>query len=272
MANLKKAYKTIVPDHFPSEMTITLGAQTLVYKKRTWKIEESGELQERGLRYGENPNQEAALYELVNGNLTLGDCKFIDPNNGLVSSLDESMMVQFGKHPGKINLTDIDSALNILKYLMGKPAATVMKHNNPSGAAIAESAGTAIERAFMADRLAAMGGCVAVNRPLDKAGAQFLANNFVEVVVAPSYEEGTIEILGGNKNLRIVEIPRIDRLADYRMTRFLDLKSLIDGGIIAQQSCISEIETADDFLPAEVKKKGWSPVVNVNPLPRSTKT
>ena len=211
MPNLKKAYKTIVEDHFPREMTLSFG----VYRKRTWKIEEDGKEVERGLRYGENPGQEAALYELVGGNLVLGDCKLIDPQRGLVSALDESMMLQFGKHPGKINLTDIDSALNILKYLMGRPSAAVMKHNNPSGVSFAGSAGEAVEKAFMADRLAAMGGCVAVNRPMDRSGAEFLAGNFVEVVVAPSFEEGTVEILAANKNLRIVEIPRIAELDVY---------------------------------------------------------
>jgi phosphoribosylaminoimidazolecarboxamide formyltransferase/IMP cyclohydrolase len=255
MANLKKAYKTIIADHFPEEMTITFGEQKLVYRKRTWKIEENGELTERGLRYGENPGQEAALYELVSGNLTLGDCKFIDPNTGLVSALDESAMIQFGKHPGKINLTDIDSALNILKYLMEKPTAAVMKHNNPSGVAQADSSGAAVSRAFMADRLAAMGGCVAVNRALDKAGAEFLAKNFVEVVVAPAYEEGVVDILKGSKNLRIVEIPRMDRLAEYNVNRFVDFKSLIDGGIIVQQSQISKIQSSADFIPAIAKSK-----------------
>ncbi len=255
MANLKKAYKTIVADSFPNEMTISFGDQTLIYRKRTWKIEKKGEVSECGLRYGENPGQEAALYELVSGNLTLGDCQFIDPEKGLVSALDESMMVQFGKHPGKINLTDIDSALNILKYLMDKPAAAVMKHNNPSGVALSDSAGKAIERAFMTDRLAAMGGCAAVNRPLDKAGAEFLAGNFVEVVVAPSYEEGVIDILKSSKNLRIVEVPRIDKLKEYQINRFIDLKSLIDGGIIVQQSQVSQITTSDDFIPAEAKSK-----------------
>jgi len=255
MTNLKQAYKTIVEDHFPHDLTITLGEQRLVFRKRTWRIEEDGREVERGLRYGENPGQEAALYELVGGNLALGECRYIEPGRGLVSSLDESMMLQFGKHPGKINLTDIDSALNIIKYLMDAPAAAVMKHNNPSGVARAGSAGEAVERAFMADRLAAMGGCVAVNRPVDRAAAEFIAANFVEVVVAPSYEEGTVDLLGANKNLRIVEIPRIDRLGDYRSARFLDIRSLIDGGIIVQQSAVSRISSPEDFLPARAGGK-----------------
>jgi phosphoribosylaminoimidazolecarboxamide formyltransferase/IMP cyclohydrolase len=256
MTDLKKAYKTIVDEHFPDRMAISFGDQTLVYKKRMWKIEDDGELTERGIRYGENPGQEAAIYELVAGNLVLGECRFIDPEMGLVSALDERMMIQFGKHPGKINLTDIDAALNILKYLMDSPSAAVMKHNNPSGVAMADSVGLAVERAFMTDRLAAMGGCVAITRPLDKAGAEFLSENYVEVVAAPSYESGVIDILKKSKNLRIVEIPRIDKLADYRTRRYVDFKSLIDGGIIVQQSQISAISTKRDFIAASAKLKG----------------
>jgi phosphoribosylaminoimidazolecarboxamide formyltransferase/IMP cyclohydrolase len=130
-----------------------------------------------------------------------------------------------------------------------------MKHNNPSGVAMADKTGEAIERAFMADRLAAMGGCVAVNRPIDKAGAEFLASNFIEVVVAPAFESGVVEMLQSSKNLRIIEVPRLDRLAEYKTRRFVDFKSLIDGGIIVQQSSISAIEKPGDFLPAAVKTK-----------------
>ena len=85
MSTTKAMYRTILADHFPPEMTITFGDQKLVYRKRTWKIPDpkSGEVIESGLRYGENPDQEAALYELVNGNLVLGDCRFIQPGYGL---------------------------------------------------------------------------------------------------------------------------------------------------------------------------------------------
>ena len=117
--DLKKMYKTVMDDHFPPEMTISFGGQTLVYAKRSWKIpdEKSGELIEKGLRYGENPGQEAALYELVNGNLVLGDCHFIEGGKGLASAITDEDMIQSGKHPGKTNLTDLDNSLNILRYI-----------------------------------------------------------------------------------------------------------------------------------------------------------
>ncbi|MFC1737059.1 IMP cyclohydrolase [Candidatus Hydrogenedentota bacterium] len=258
MANLRKDYLTVMDDHFPEDMTIAFGEQTLVYKKRTWKIEDesSGDVVEKGLRYGENPGQEAALYELVNGNLALGDCKFIDPGKGLVSSLSEEHMLQFGKHPGKTNLTDIDNGLNMLKYLMDTPAVTIMKHNNPCGAAQADSIAEAYERAYMADRLAAMGGAVIANRPIDKATADQISQSYVEVVAAPDYEDGAVEILAKRKNLRIVRVDKIDALADYSSFRFVDFKSLIDGGIVVQQSPLNAIKSVEDFKPAVATYKG----------------
>ena len=87
MSDIKKMYSTILGDHFPLQMTISFGEQELVYRKRTWNIkQDDGSFAERGIRYGENPDQEAALYELVNGNLVLGDCRFIEPGNGLHGS------------------------------------------------------------------------------------------------------------------------------------------------------------------------------------------
>ncbi len=255
MTDLKQAYKTIVEEHFPERMHITLGDQTLELRKRTWRVEEDGATVERGLRYGENPGQEAAMYELVGGNLKLGGCRYIEPGRGLVSAIDERMLLQPGKHPGKINLTDIDSALGIIKYLMDRPAAAVMKHNNPSGVALGGTIREAVERAYLTDRLAAMGGCVAVNRPVDRETAAFAAGNFIEVIAAPAYEEGAVELLKAGKNLRIIEIPRIERLGDYREARFLEIKSLMDGGIIVQQSAVSRIATPGDFLPAEAKEE-----------------
>ncbi len=251
MSDLKKMYSKILGDHFPHEMTISFGNQKLVYRKRTWKIsQEDGNFEERGIRYGENPDQEAALYELVNGNLTLGDCSFINPGNGLVSSIAVEDMLQVGKHPGKINLTDIDNGLNILKYLVDRPAAVILKHNNPCGAAYGSTPAEAFDRANRADRIAAFGGAVVMSKPCDKETATLLADNYLEVVCAPEFEEGSLEIIKQRKNLRVIRISRIDRLADFESYRFADFKSLIDGGIIVQQSAVNSIRSAKDLKPA----------------------
>jgi phosphoribosylaminoimidazolecarboxamide formyltransferase/IMP cyclohydrolase len=257
MSDIKKMYSTILGDHFPMEMTISFGDQQLVYRKRTWKIaQEDGSFSERGIRYGENPDQEAALYELVNGNLSLGDCAFIEPGNGLVSAVTAADMLQVGKHPGKINLTDIDNGLNILKYLMDRPAAVILKHNNPCGAAYGSSLANAFDRANRADRIAAFGGAVVLNRSCDTETATLLAENYLEVVCAPEFEEGSLEIISRRANLRVIKVARIDRLADFERYRFIDFKSLIDGGIIAQQSAVNLIRSAADLKPATAVWKG----------------
>ncbi len=269
MEDIKKKYKTIMDDHFPDGMKIIFGDQQLEYRKKTWKIpDSSGNLIEKGLRYGENPGQEAALYELVGGNLALGDCKFIDPTNGLVSSITEAEMIQAGKHPGKTNLTDVDNALNILKFMMKTPACAIMKHNNPSGAAISDMLSEAYDKANMADRIAAFGGAAVFNRPVDKVTAQMISENYLEVVAAPDYEEGSVEILSRRKNLRIVAVPRIDRLEDYLLRRFVEFKSLMDGGIIVQQSAVNAIRSRDDLIPAKTTYQGKEYAIERSPTDR----
>jgi phosphoribosylaminoimidazolecarboxamide formyltransferase/IMP cyclohydrolase len=257
MSDIKAMYRTVMADHFPPEMTITFGDQKLVYRKRTWKLPDAkGEVIEMGLRYGENPGQEAALYELVGGHLTLGECHFLDPGSGLVSALDEGAMVQAGKHPGKTNLTDLDNGLNIIKFLERKPAAVILKHNNPCGAAWAATLAEAYDKANMADRIAAFGGAAVFNRALDKATAELLAQNYLEVVAAPEFEAGTLEILKKAKDLRIIRIPGFHRLKELVRRRFVEFKSLIDGGLVVQQSPLNAILSKEDFKPAVATFKG----------------
>lgn len=258
MSDLKKMYKTIMNDNFPETMTISFGRQKLTFHKKTWKIadEKTGELIEKGLRYGENPDQEAALYELIKGNVILANCEYINPKNGLVSAITEKDMIQSGKHPSKTNLTDIDNALNILRYLMDRPTAAILKHNNPCGVAMSDTVSEAYDKAHMADRIAAFGGCLVINRAMDKETASKVSENYLEVVSAPDFEEGTIDILAKRKNLRIIRISKIDELARYQSLRYIDFKCLIDGGIIVQQSAINRIIKKEDFLEAKSVYKG----------------
>lgn len=253
MSDLKNMYKTILGDPFPSEMKVQLGDQELVYRKRTWEID--GE--EKGLRYGENPDQPAAVYELAEGSLTLGGVEFRGPGKGLVSALTEENMIQAGKHPGKTNLTDVDNAINMLQYLTAKPAALILKHNNPCGAAWSDKGvADALNKAFWSDRIAAFGGAVVVNRPMDLECAKVINSAYFEVVAAPAFEEGVVEELKKRKNLRILEIPGMAHLEELVNVPMLDFKSLIDGGIVMQQSFRNRILTVDDFIPATAEKDG----------------
>ena len=257
MSDIKAMYRTVMADHFPPEMTISFGDQKLHYRKRTWKLPDAkGEVIEMGLRYGENPGQEAALYELVGGHLTLGDCRFLEPGFGLTSAIDEAAMLQAGKHPGKTNLTDLDNGLNIIKFLQKKPAAVILKHNNPCGAAWAGTLAEAYDKANLADRIAAFGGCAVFNRPLDKTTAELVSQNYLEVVAAPDFEAGTLDILKKAKDLRIIKVARFDRLQHLVHNRFVEFKSLIDGGVIVQQSPLNAVLKKEDFQPAQATYQG----------------
>ncbi len=267
--NIRSMYRRVIPDEFPDEIEIRFGNQSLFYKKRTWMIKdpETGELVKRGLRYGENPDQKAALYELVKGEPVLENTKFIGAGMGLVSSIREEDLIQSGKHPGKINLTDIDSALNILRYLTKKPAVVIVKHNNPCGVAYGESLAEAYYRANMADRVAAFGGCAVFSRPMDKDTAELVSQNYLEVVVAPEFEDGTVELLSKRKDLRIIRIKGISEIEKYAQKRFIDFKSLMDGGLILQESSLNKIRSPQDFKPAIAIHNGKEYKIKRDPSP-----
>ncbi|MFP4455336.1 MAG: IMP cyclohydrolase [Desulfonatronovibrio sp.] len=253
MKNLKNMYKDIQKDPFPQEMSIELGDQKIRFQKKSWTIDG----QQKGLRYGENPDQPAAMYEPVQGDLELGGIKFRAGGYGLVSSIGEENMIQAGKHPGKTNLTDVDNGLNILQYLTRKPAAVILKHNNPCGAAWSEQGiFEAAKNALFSDRIAAFGGAVILNRALDKTTAELLAANYLEVVAAPDFEAGALKVLQTRKNLRILKIPGLGRLEEFQGRPFLDIKSLSDGGMIVQFSFANKILEAEDFIPAAAAKDG----------------
>jgi phosphoribosylaminoimidazolecarboxamide formyltransferase/IMP cyclohydrolase len=256
--DLKKAYKTIMDDNFPPQMEISFidngKKQTLSYEKVSWVIEdpEKGAVN-KGLRYGENPGQEAALYKLVNGNLVLGEVEIIQPGRHLASNVE---LLQSGKHPGKTNITDTDNALNILRYLTDRPTCVILKHNNPCGAAMADSLTEAYDNANMADRLAAFGGAIALNRECDVETAKLIAENYAEVVVAPEFAPGVMDIFSKKKNFRVLRIGNMKRLQEYDGQRFVDFKSLIDGGLVAQWSFVPSARTKDDLIPAQTTSKG----------------
>jgi len=151
---------------------------------------------------------------------------------------------------------------------MDRPAAVIVKHNNPCGAAYGSSIAEAFNRSYRADRIAAFGGCLALNRVCDKETAELVANFYLEVIVAPEYDGEALEILKKKKNLRIVRIPRIDRLAEVRDVIFPDFKSLMDGGFIVQQSSTTRIKSKDDFLPAVTEYKGTKYSIDRSPTAR----
>ena len=140
------------------------------------------------LPYGENPHQRAAYYAQV----------------GARTHILSGIQQHHGKQLSFNNLVDLDSARAIVREF-SEPACVIIKHNNPCGAAIGATAQEAYERAFATDPLSAFGGVIAFNRPVDAATAERLAEQFVEVLFAPGYEDGALEILTRKPSIRILE-------------------------------------------------------------------
>lgn len=157
----------------------------------------------RSLRYGRNPGQPAAFYrELGVKGPCLGNMNIIQEN-------PDKML-------GFINLEDADAALRIMNKLHAvypsEPAATVIKHVNPSGVAKAPTLIEAFERAWNCNELAAFGGVVGLSRIVDEDTARLLSSKdyFVEVVVAPAYSDRARELLAAKRDLRLISVGSLD--------------------------------------------------------------
>jgi phosphoribosylaminoimidazolecarboxamide formyltransferase / IMP cyclohydrolase len=261
---LRDAYRTLVEEHFPPGLEIALvddhGRQVLAYEKVTWMVD--GE--RKGLRYGENPGQPAALYRLVNGNLTLGEVTSLLPGRWLASDAE---LLQSGKHPGKLNITDVDSGLAILRFFETTPCTVIIKHNNPCGVARAGTLAESYNRAYLADRVAAFGGAIVVNREIDLATAEMIASSYAEVVAAPEFAPGVLDLFARWKNLRVMRIGNLARLGQYVGQRVLDFRALVDGGLVLQWSYSPAVIDTVDFLPAEARHEGRDHKVNRAPTP-----
>jgi phosphoribosylaminoimidazolecarboxamide formyltransferase / IMP cyclohydrolase len=140
------------------------------------------------LSYGENPHQRAALYTEA----------------GARSHVLSKVAKQHGKALSFNNVLDLDSARKLLNEFE-QPACVIVKHNNPCGTAVGADAAEAYAKALACDPLSAFGGVIAFNRPIDEELAQRLAENFIEVLIAPAYEGGAMEVLTRKEAIRILE-------------------------------------------------------------------
>ena len=158
------------------------------------------------LRYGENPHQRAALY--------------VDGTGGLAEA--EQL---HGKEMSYNNYTDTEAARRAVGDF-AEPAVAVIKHANPCGVAVGADIAEAHRRAHATDPVSAFGGVVAANRPVSVAMAKQVAEVFTEVIVAPGYDEGAVEVLQGKKNIRILVAANLEGAAVETRT--------ISGGLLVQ--------------------------------------
>ncbi|MDH6179995.1 phosphoribosylaminoimidazolecarboxamide formyltransferase/IMP cyclohydrolase [Microbacteriaceae bacterium SG_E_30_P1] len=140
------------------------------------------------LRYGENSHQSAALYRIAGA-------------PGIAHATQHG-----GKEMSYNNYVDADAALRAA-YDHDGPAVAIIKHANPCGIATAPTLAEAHAAAHACDPVSAFGGVIAANRPIDRATAESIAPIFTEVVVAPGFEAGALEVLQAKKNLRLLEVP-----------------------------------------------------------------
>jgi phosphoribosylaminoimidazolecarboxamide formyltransferase/IMP cyclohydrolase len=163
------------------------------------------------LSYGENPHQRAALYT----------------DSGARSHVLSRISKLHGKPLSFNNVLDLDAARILLADFEG-PACVIVKHNNPCGAAVAGSPLEAYERAFACDPMSAFGGVIAFNEPVDKALAERLHEQFIELLIAPGYDADALEVLQQKEAIRILED------GERRVPEILMDMKRIRGGVLVQ--------------------------------------
>ncbi|MGI9455497.1 MAG: bifunctional phosphoribosylaminoimidazolecarboxamide formyltransferase/IMP cyclohydrolase [Aeoliella sp.] len=192
------------------------------------------------LRYGENPHQSAALYQFASA--------------GPHAVVNAKQL--HGKELSYNNLLDLDAALGVVRSLP-KPGVAVLKHNNPCGAASADTLGQAMERAWSGDPVSAFGSILGFNVAVDAAAAECLAEpgKFVEAIIAPDFSSEAIEILTTKPkwkaNVRLMKVGQIEPGGGTMQLR------AIDGGYLAQ---------AADDLPDDESE--WQVVTEIQPTPQ----
>ncbi len=188
------------------------------------------------LRYGENPHQQAAVYA--------------KPESTGASVVAARQLN--GKELSYNNLLDLDSALAIVRQF-SDPAAVVLKHNNPCGAAVADTLATALQRAMDGDPLSAFGSVLGLNRTVDAASAEVLATPglFVEAIVAPRFDPAALEILTTKPkwkaNVRLLEVGDMTRSQPQWVLRHLD------GGALMQEADV--LADPEDIWKVVTEKK-----------------
>jgi phosphoribosylaminoimidazolecarboxamide formyltransferase / IMP cyclohydrolase len=181
------------------------------------------------LRYGENSHQQAALY------------RDLFPAPG---SLVTSKQLQ-GKELSYNNIADADAAWECVKSF-NTPACVIVKHANPCGVAVGANALEAYSKAFQTDPTSAFGGIIALNCELDEAGAQQIAKQFVEVLMAPSFTPAALEVFKTKVNVRILQIdlPKGGSTAWDQGRNAIDMKR-IGSGILLQTADNHELALSD---------------------------
>jgi len=178
---------------------------------------------DENLRYGENPHQDAAVYRI--------------PNKSDTGLLGYTQLG--GKALSFNNILDLNAAWEIATQFE-TPASIVVKHQNPCGAALADSLDQAYENALAGDPMSAFGGIVALNKPVDLVTAQKLhKTKFLEVIAAPEFDTDSLELLKKKKNRRLIQLTEVTPEEDR-----LDIRLFHNGALIQSRDRSNESREA----------------------------
>jgi len=173
------------------------------------------------MRYGENPHQHAAFY------------RERDVAPGLLASYTQLQ----GKELSYNNIADADAAWDCVRSF-DEPACVIIKHANPCGVAVGGSAAEAYAKAFKTDPTSAFGGIIAFNRAVDAAAAQAVAKQFVEVVIAPAFDEAARGVFAAKQNVRLLTVALGNAHNDFDFKR-------VGGGLLVQTPDVHALKPAD---------------------------
>jgi phosphoribosylaminoimidazolecarboxamide formyltransferase/IMP cyclohydrolase len=211
---------------------ITMNLERLALQGEEMEVQQKGGLTERvylalrrkqELRYGENPHQAAALY------IPAGH-----PATGLAAAKQLQ-----GKELSYNNYVDLEAARSLVAEFEG-PAAVIIKHNNPCGAAEQSTLLDAYAKALASDPVSAFGGVLAFNHIVDALTAEEVAKLFVECIVAPGFADRAQEIFAAKKNLRLLQLPQ----GGLEHDKELQLKRIL-GGVLIQQPDLGSLHGKD---------------------------
>ena len=184
----------------------------------------------QGLRYGENPHQQAKFYSSANsGSYSLANAKQLN-----------------GKELSYNNIQDANAALCIAREF-DEPFCVGLKHMNPCGAAIGTDVVDAWTKAYEADKVSIFGGIVAVNREVTREAAELMKPIFLEIIMAPSFSEGALEVLCTKKNLRLlqVDMSKDDTVVNQYVS--------VNGGLLVQDLDKTTAEVTAEMCVTEAK-------------------
>lgn len=179
------------------------------------------------LRYGENPHQAASAYQLQ------------ETPTGILSARQHQ-----GKQLSYNNIADADSALACVREFI-QPACVIVKHANPCGVAVAESIENAFHLAYQADSQSAFGGIIALNKICTQQLAEQITSLFFEVLIAPAYEQGALNILAKKTNLRVLELNADENRLSLGASNNHQEFKFIQGGLLLQDSDHCELSSTD---------------------------